>query len=31
MDEVVYDHMMDWCHGMKRRLERMMEESDKRK
>jgi hypothetical protein len=28
MDEVVYDHMMDWCHGMKRRLERM-EEGDK--
>jgi hypothetical protein len=29
MDEVVYDHMMDWCHAMKRRLEHMMEEDDK--
>ena len=28
MDEVVYDHMMDWCHAMKRRLEHM-EDSDK--
>jgi hypothetical protein len=27
MDEVVYDHMMDWCHAMRRRLEHM--ESDK--
>ena len=26
MDEVVYDHMMDWCHAMKRRIEHM--ESD---
>lgn len=21
MDEVVYDHMMDWCYSMKHRLE----------
>ena len=26
MDEVVYDHMIDWCHAMKRKLEHMMEE-----
>lgn len=30
MDEVVYDHMMDWCYGMKLRLERLME-NDKHK
>ena len=26
MDEVVYDHMMDWCHSMKRKLEHLMGE-----
>ena len=28
MDEVVHDHMMEWCYAMKRRLEHM-EDSDK--
>lgn len=23
MNEVVYDHMMDWCYSMKRRIEHM--------
>jgi hypothetical protein len=26
MDEVVYDHMMDWCHAMKRKIEHMEED-----
>lgn len=25
MDEVVYDHMMDWCHAMKRKIQHMEE------
>mgnify|MGYP006874718061 CR=1 FL=1 len=23
MNDVVYDHMMDWCHSMKRKIEYM--------
>jgi hypothetical protein len=23
VDEMVYDHMMDWCHNMKRKIEHM--------
>lgn len=30
MDEVVYDHMMDWCHAMKRKIEHMEEEKEEK-
>ena len=26
MNDVVYDHMMDWCHSMKRKVEHMEKE-----
>ena len=26
MNDVVYDHMMDWCHSMKRKIEHMEKE-----
>lgn len=26
MNDVVYDHMMDWCYAMKRRIEHMEKE-----
>jgi hypothetical protein len=28
MDEVVYDHMMDWCYSMKRKIAHMEEGKD---
>ena len=31
MDEVVYDHMMDWCHAMKRKIESMEEGKHEKK